>query len=266
MRASSAAGVRFGADRPVPGGTADSGRRLGDSGDDASREKSPMVGVKDGAMSVASAATMVTAPIRVLSRFEVSVVSNQRPPKVPKNLPTVIHVAPEPSSASRSRQAIDVERDHQHQQAHWQELGRQQSQNRRDDERETHSGRPLHEACDHHTGGNQRKLSETQLPVSHFRPDSGSTRAQQVNQGKTRRTGGIVRWAWPACCLSLLEPGPSALERTGYITLAMLKQRNRSGEVGLRRLCPPAGRAGTAASAPARRAVKRCVAKGRWSN
>ncbi len=56
-------------------------------------------------MSVATAASMVMAPISVLRKFEVNAVSSHRPPKVPINLPIVIHVAPERSNAPHSRQA-----------------------------------------------------------------------------------------------------------------------------------------------------------------
>jgi hypothetical protein len=62
-------------------------------------------GVMDASMSVAIAASTDTAPIRTLRSLEFNVVSSHRRPKVPRNLPTVVQVTPERSSASHSRQA-----------------------------------------------------------------------------------------------------------------------------------------------------------------
>src|ERR1700674_4390528 len=85
--------------------TSDPGRRLGNPVMTPAATRARRSGVKDGAMSVAIAASTDTAPIRTLRRLEVNVVSSHRPLKVPRNLPTVVQVTPERSGASHSRQA-----------------------------------------------------------------------------------------------------------------------------------------------------------------
>ncbi len=142
--------------------TSDSGRRLGDPRNDARRDEGPATrrerwGDERGERRKNGCS----------ANQNVEVVHRQchQQPQAPERTQKPSSRDPGRTRAIQRRPLapgnVEVEREHQNQQTHRYEIGRQQRQNRGDDEGETDSDRSLHEARDHHARCDQREYGET---------------------------------------------------------------------------------------------------------